>query len=158
MSPGEFDKDYWNRLFGWYAEGGDRHVGSYLRELDLSGFDPKAPPPKTQAFWDIVEANQVPEDAQLADVLDELGNPDATTVRHVAEKANETFQEWLQEPRNRRAIPHRFEKCGYISVLNPDKEDRKWIIHGKRRVVYAKSSLSLQEQIAAAQALAWRSM
>ena len=31
--------------------------------LSIDGFDPKAPPPKTPAFWDIVSANQAPEDA-----------------------------------------------------------------------------------------------
>jgi hypothetical protein len=29
--------------------GGDRHIASYIASLDLSEFDPKAPPPKTQA-------------------------------------------------------------------------------------------------------------
>jgi hypothetical protein len=62
MAPGDFSKSYWNQLFGWYDEGGDRHVAAYLRALDLTGFDPKAPPPKTQAFWDIVDANQAPEE------------------------------------------------------------------------------------------------
>ena len=47
-------------------------------------FDPKAPPPKTPAFWDIVDANRAPEDAELADVLDKLGNPDATTLIQIA--------------------------------------------------------------------------
>ena len=41
-------------------------------ELDLSSFDPKAPPPKTAAFWDIVNVNSAPEDADLADVLEDL--------------------------------------------------------------------------------------
>jgi hypothetical protein len=120
MAPEDFADSYWNQLFGWYGEGGDRHVGAYLRGLDLSGFDPKAPPPKTQAH--IVEANQAPEDAELADVLDALGNPGATTVFHVLEKAHPKFAEWLEEPRNQRAIPRRFENCGYISVRNPDKK------------------------------------
>jgi hypothetical protein len=31
------------------------------KQLDLSGFDPKAPPPKTAAFWDIVNSNRTPE-------------------------------------------------------------------------------------------------
>ena len=44
-----------------------------------SGFDPKAPPPKTPAFWAIVDANRAPEDAELADVLDALNNPDAAS-------------------------------------------------------------------------------
>ncbi len=63
----DFIKGYWNELWGWYAKGGDRHVAAYLAELDISSFDPKAPPPKTPAFWDIVDANRSPEDAELAD-------------------------------------------------------------------------------------------
>ena len=41
------------------------------RRARISAFDPKAPPPKTAAFWDIVDANRAPEDAELADVLDQ---------------------------------------------------------------------------------------
>ena len=64
----DFTPDYWNELWGWYDDGGFEHVAAYLAELDISGFDPKAPPPKTSAFWDIVNANRAPEDAELADV------------------------------------------------------------------------------------------
>jgi hypothetical protein len=32
-------------------------VAAYLATLDISTFDPKAPPPKTDAFWAIVDAN-----------------------------------------------------------------------------------------------------
>ena len=52
--------------------GGFGHVAAYLAEFDLSDFNPKAPPTKTAAFWAIVDANRPPEDAELADVLDEL--------------------------------------------------------------------------------------
>jgi hypothetical protein len=78
-TPEEFADGYWNTLWGWYDAGGDRHVAAYLAALDLSSFDPKAPPPKTRAFWDVVDANRAPEDAELADVLDRLGNPLVTT-------------------------------------------------------------------------------
>jgi hypothetical protein len=64
--PEDFAGGYWNKLFGWYDEGGDRHVAAYLAGYDLTGFDPKAPPPKTQAFWDIVDANRSPIDGELA--------------------------------------------------------------------------------------------
>jgi Family of unknown function (DUF5906) len=66
----DFTPDYWNRLWGWYLTGGFGHVAAYLTEFDLADFDAKAPPPKTSAFWDIVAANNAPEDAELADVLD----------------------------------------------------------------------------------------
>ena len=53
--------------------------------FDLSGFDAKAPPPKTPAFWAIVDANRAPEDAELADVLDQIGKPDAVTLTQLVE-------------------------------------------------------------------------
>ena len=51
---------YWAKLWEWYEREGRRNVAAYLLELDISGFDPKAPPPKTQAWWDIVDANRAP--------------------------------------------------------------------------------------------------
>jgi hypothetical protein len=77
---GDFTEDYWQRLWQWYDAGGDRHVAAYLANLDLSNFDFKAPPPKTAAFWAIVDASRAPEDAEFADVLDALGNPPAVTL------------------------------------------------------------------------------
>src|SRR5262249_20230557 len=65
----QFPKDYWNILHGWYNNGGFEHVAAYLTELDISTFDPKAFPPKTPAFWEIVGVNQAPEDSELADVI-----------------------------------------------------------------------------------------
>src|SRR5262249_28396160 len=53
-----FPDRYWNDLYGWYDAGGDANVAAYLRGLDLSDFDPKAPPPKTAAFWEIVNASR----------------------------------------------------------------------------------------------------
>src|SRR5262249_14461016 len=46
-----------------------------ISTLDISDFNPKAPPPKTQAWWDIVSVNQAPEDAELADVIDAMKGP-----------------------------------------------------------------------------------
>ena len=54
----DFDEGYWNQIWHWYELGGFGHVAAYLAQLDLSGFDPKAPPPKTAAFWAIVDANR----------------------------------------------------------------------------------------------------
>jgi hypothetical protein len=154
LGPEDFAEGYWNKLFGWYDEGGDRHVASYLAEYDLSGFDPKAPPPKTQAFWDIVDANRSPVDAELADVLDELDNPAAVTLEQVITKAKRKFADWLEDPKNQRAIPHRFEKCGYVSVRKPDRKDNLWRINKKRHVVYVLSDLSYRDQLEAAENLA----
>ena len=149
-TPEDFTEGYWNTLWKWYDAGGDRHVAAYLTEYDLSAFDPKAPPPKTPAFWDIVDAHRAPEDFELADVLDQLGNPSVTTIKQVAEKASPEFGGWLRDRRYRRLIPFRFQQCGYIPVRNSaEKRDGSWKIDGERQVVYAKADLSLRDQLAA---------
>jgi hypothetical protein len=149
----DFPDGYWNDLWGWYAEGGTENVAAYLSELDLSDFDPKAPPPKTAAFWDIVNANQAPEDTELADVIDVLGNPDAMTVKQLIAAATGPAAEWLLDQRSRRALPHRLERCCYVSVNNPDAKDGVWKIKGVRQWIYAKARLSLRDQLAAARKL-----
>jgi hypothetical protein len=76
-----FAADYWTGLWGYYQDGGFGHVAAYLADLDLGDFEPKAPPPKTEAFWAIVNAGRAPEDAEMADALDALKQPDAVTLR-----------------------------------------------------------------------------
>jgi hypothetical protein len=80
----DFTKGYWTKLWGWYENGGYGHVAAYLAGFDISGFDPKAPPPKTAAFWDIVAASRAPEDAELADVLDKTRQPQCHHARRRA--------------------------------------------------------------------------
>jgi hypothetical protein len=72
LSKEDFADDYWKTLWHYYNTGGDQHVAAYLATLDISTFDPKAPPPKTQAFWEIVDASRAPEDADLADTIEAL--------------------------------------------------------------------------------------
>jgi hypothetical protein len=153
----EFDSEYWNRLWRWYGSGGIGHVAAYLTELDLSDFDAKAPPPKTPAFWDIVTAGVAPEDAELADVLDTIGRespehvrPDTVTLAQLIEAATGTeVADWLLDRKNRRTIPHRMERCGYVPVRNPSTDDGTWRLQGRRQVVYARANLSLDAQLAA---------
>ena len=148
----EFSPDYWNELWHWYlVEGGFGHVAAYLTELDLSGFDAKAPPPKTAAFWEIVNANQAPEDAELADLLDQLGNPGAVTPKSLIGAATGEVTEWLLK--NKRAIAHRLERCGYTPVLNTAAKDGYWLVNGTRQRIYVQSALSVQERLIAAQKL-----
>jgi hypothetical protein len=153
----QFADEYWNKLWSWYAAGGFGHVAAYLTELDLTQFDAKAPPPKTAAFWDIVAAGTAPEDAELADVLDSMGNPAAVTLEQLIDKsAGVEISDWLMDRKNRRAIPHRMERCGYAQVRNPDADDGRWKLQGRRQTVYAKISLSVRDQIIAARGLASR--
>jgi hypothetical protein len=100
-----------------------------------------------------VDANRAPEDAELADVLDRLGNPDATTIARLTNAADGEFKEWISDRKNRRAIPHRLEACSYVPVRNDSAKDGLWKIHGARQAVYAKSTLSVRDQLSAARKL-----
>ena len=95
----DFKPEYWNGIWSWYRAGGFEHVAAYLAEFDLSGFDPKAPPPQTPAFWEIVSANRPPEDAELADVIDAIGNPDALTIKQLIAAASGAVAEWYRTPK-----------------------------------------------------------
>jgi Family of unknown function (DUF5906) len=154
LTKEDFPADYWNELYAWYADGGIGHVAAYLANLDLRHFDPKAPPPKTEAFWAIVNANHAPEDSELADILDRLGNPDAVTLLQVADNADGEFAIWLRERKNRRTVGYRFETCGYVAVRNEGAKDGLWKISDRRQVIYAKTALSVRERYMAAQRFA----
>ena len=158
LTQGDFKDGFWKEFWRWYQqEDGFAHVTAWLTERDISNFDAKAPPIKTPAFWAIVDANAAPEESELADVLDAMNvaRPfNATTVIQVTGNAESAFQEWLLDRRNRKAIPYRFEKCGFVPVRNGDAKDGLWLIGGKRQAVYARQELSLQNQIIEARKLA----
>jgi hypothetical protein len=137
-----FPADYWPKFWRWLTGGGTEFVAHYLKTLDLSGWDAKAPPPKTQAFYEIVDANRAPEDAEMADVLDKLKRPDAVTLSQITARAQDKFKFWLEDRRNARKIPHRLEECGYVPVRNPDdKRDGLWYVSGGKGCTPSRSWL-----------------
>jgi hypothetical protein len=149
----EFSPEYWNELWIYYYGGGFENIAAYLMQLDISSFDPKAPPPQTAAFWEIVNASQPSEDNELADVLDQLGNPDAVTVPMLIAAATGEISDWLMSRNGKRALPHRLDRCRYVAVKNPSAKDGFWKIKGSRQMIYAKASLLPEERLAAAQKL-----
>jgi hypothetical protein len=149
----DFKQTYWDKLWRWYDNGGDQNVFAYLAQFDISAFDPKAPPPRTPTFWAIINSNRPPEDAELADALDLLNNPDAVTLAMIVDRASHELVEWLKDRKNRRIIPHRLENCGYVPVRNPDAGDGMWKIGSRRLSIYAKRLLPLRDQIEAVKKL-----
>jgi hypothetical protein len=154
LTMADFPENFWPEFWDWYqTQNGFEHVAAWLAERDISKFNAKAPPIKTAAFWAIVDANAAPEESEMADVLDQMGNPDAITLNDVTAHAEDEFQEWLMDRKNRRIIPHRFEKCNYIPVRS-ESDDGLWVIQKKRQVVYARKDLLLRDQITAARKIA----
>lgn len=149
---------YFDKIYRWYELGGRENVIAYLRTYDLTDFDSKLTPPKTQAFYEIVDANRSPEDAEMADTLERMKYPDALTIPQLAEHAADEFQKWLNDRKNRRLIPHRLETAGYQPVRNATADQGLWKVDGKRQTVYAKKTLDFKEQCIAAAKLQLQKM
>ena len=158
------------RSCGWYTdEGGIRKVSAFLRACDLSTFNAKAPPPRTPAFFEIVASGVAPEEIELTDLIERMGNPDALTIPQLSEKASEEsdlsdLAQWIDDRNNRKAIPHKLEQCGYVRTPNPDnKKQGIWTIKtwrlqpgkteaeavSQRQHVYAEASLPYADQVKA---------
>jgi hypothetical protein len=147
----EFSAEYFNDLWGWLLhEGGNAHIAAYLAQRDLSAFDPCALPRQTAAFFDIVNSGRSPEDAELADVLDELERPEVCSLLMLAASKTGAVLEWILDRRHRRSIPHRLERCSYIACRNPDADDGLWKVNGRRQTLYAREGLTPEQRLQAA--------
>lgn len=154
----DFSPTYWQRLYAWYEHDGIKHVVAYLYSVDLTGFDPKAPPPQTAGWQAMVAAGQSPENAEVHDALERLGDPDAVTLDRIAQQVllsgDQKYADFLHDHRNRRQMPHRMGEVGYVVEVNPaDKRDGHFKVDGRRQVVYVKRSLTPRERLAAVQRL-----
>ena len=96
-----FNEAYWGRYWERLEAGGAAAVAHYLRTLDLKGFNPKAPPPRTQAFYEMVNAMRSENESEMEDILDHLGRPKAILVGHLISRARtlgrHEFAEWLKD-------------------------------------------------------------
>ncbi|TIQ46734.1 primase-helicase family protein [Mesorhizobium sp.] len=148
--PSPRPEKYWVALYAWYEAGGAENVAHYLQTLDISDFNPKAPPPKTDAFWEVVHASANPDDVEMASALDRLENKEAIVLSDLAGCA---IGRDLAERANRSKVPKRMEACGYVQVPNPDAADKLWKFTTGRQAIYAKSDMTPADRLRAARAL-----
>lgn len=141
----DFEAGYFERIWhGYLNHALVDDVGEYLRTLSLADFDPKAPPPKTPAFWEIVSAGQQPECADMETAILNLGTPDIVTLDDLLScTADGDFAMTLRK--SRRMIARWMEECGYRVVRNPDSKQGLWPCRGKKQIVYGKSSMPVNE-------------
>jgi hypothetical protein len=149
---------FWTALWHWYEhEDGFHHVAAYLAALDISSFNPFAPPRKTEAFYEIVELNVAPEENQLTGIIEDLGAPDALTLDMLwkfshFDNQDRQFAEWLKDPANSRAVPKKLSAAGYTKIKS-DRKDGQWKIDGSMVAVYGKANLNLHQRLTAARGL-----
>jgi hypothetical protein len=159
----DFTEAYFNELEAFYVASGYNHVAAYLRTRDISKFNPKAPPPKTTAWHNVVEAMLPKEDAEFAEVLGILEYPPAVTIAQLIKATpSVSFANWLEDRRNAQKIPHRMESCGYASVVDPHSKHNRWRFYTRKGdgsktqrevAIYAQRKLANPAQVSAARSL-----
>jgi hypothetical protein len=151
MTKEHFTDGYWDWLWKWYEGGGFANVAAYLATLDISAFNPKAPPRRTAAFEDVVAASRPSEANELQDIIDLMGRPAVVSVVDIGHRfPSDPVVQWLKDRKNSRSVPSRFKTCGYVPVRNPDVGDGVWRIRNVRQALYAQAALTPEQRIAAA--------
>lgn len=146
VSLDDFEDGYFDALWQWYEHGGHDDIAAYLMGLDVSEWNPKSPPPRTPAFYEIVAASRAPEGSEMADTLDLLGRPEVVTITDLQRFSSEDFGNWLKDRRNRRVIGAHLESAGYVLVNNDTAKDGLWKIAGRRQAVYGRTDLTVSDQ------------
>jgi hypothetical protein len=150
VEEGTYAPAYWGAYWKRMINGGADAVAAHLRSLSLKGFDAKAPPVHTQAFLEIVDAHCSANEANMADVIESLGNPKILRVIDLISRAGTLelvrFVEFLRDPGNGRAVTFLIEECGYRRLANrADKRSGRWVIGSWRGSVYVPQNLSDRE-------------
>jgi hypothetical protein len=146
----KLSEEYFKPLYDWYENGGKDAVAHYLMTLPLDEAFPKAPPPKTAAWHEIVNAYTNPEKSKLADILEGMGDPPAVTVNEVGKLGRDVLDWFGASERN--AIPAQFEDVGYVHQPNPNVKRGMWQVGDKRRpvTIYVRAKLKSEDRVKAA--------
>jgi hypothetical protein len=139
----ELGPDYHAKLHAWLDAGGSEGVMHYLMNLDVSDFDPKAPPPMTAAKATVIASAADPMADTMDDLLDAMERPIAVSMddlEHAANRKAISFggQALSIYPRQRRIAWLR--ACGYTAFLEPNNSYRgNFRLNGRRFKFYARN-------------------
>ncbi|MBU1222304.1 MAG: hypothetical protein KKA22_03995 [Gammaproteobacteria bacterium] len=120
------DSEYFYKLASYYEAGGNDHVYAYLRQRDISKFDPKRHPAPNAAHMAATASwNQAVNDP-LMDVLDELKWPDVFFGAEILSCDVASFDnrdEVMRLLKSSRQLAMRMSKLGYEQHSSPDKNN-----------------------------------
>ena len=101
----------------------------------------------------MVAAGEAPESGELRDVLEDLNNPNAITLARLIDRAEvlhlRGLADELRDRKQRRSIPQKLDRAGYLLVRNLGTEDGYFSVGGRRVAVYARAALCVADQIRA---------
>jgi hypothetical protein len=151
IEPSDFTPDQWAEYWAKLNAGGADAVADHLKSLDLARFNPKAPPPHTQAFWEMVNAMRSEEESEMADIIENLGTPKTLVIGDLIASAKflgshyDAFVPFLEDRKHSRLVALRLESCGYRRLANPDEAAGRWVVNGTRTGVYVRQEMTDRE-------------
>lgn len=115
--------DYFTRFFGKYADpegAGVAELAAWLMARDISAFDPKLPPPKTEARNSVVGnwVQDVPDVVEQC--VDALGAPPLFFTGELAQYAFDDRQELVDVLKKPHKANRIFEALGYKLMRHPE--------------------------------------
>ena len=159
VEPSDFSPDQWTEYWATLNAGGAELVADHLRALDLAHFNPKAPPPRIQAFHEMANAMRSEEESEMADVIEGLGTPKVLVIGDLIESAKflgsryEAFVAFLRDRTKSRLVTLRLEQCGYRRLANPDEQAGRWVVGGHRTGVHVRRQMTDREGFEAVKTL-----
>lgn len=141
------DPEYFQRLFEYFETGGAGHVSEWLRQRDLSHFNPKAQVARTAGWEAVANTWSEPEDA-VGQALDILGSPDVVFTSEMVRIQFDGRDEVASMAKSPRKMGHRMQRSGYIAVKPPKGFDR-WVVKKDDGAVVFRSRLAFLKQSAA---------
>jgi len=136
-------EEEFRRLYAWFDQGRSGHVAAFLRDRDLSQFNPKARPERTAGWKYMVGAHGLPEDEWLAEGLEKLGWPDAWARPQLENVLSKDHQDFFKASHNASRITQRLLNLGYMQLKNPtEQRSGRWVVGDYRGTgVYVREDL-----------------
>jgi hypothetical protein len=153
-SKEDYNESQWTAWWTWFEGEGRTHVAAYLKSYDVSKFNPKAPPPKTEAWRIMVAASVSDGDLELADALDAMGRPKVITLDSLRASItlgmHKGLAEDLDDRKTRARWTGRLSTAGYTPCHNVAARDGCFLVAGNRVKLYVQRDLSEGERQTAA--------
>jgi hypothetical protein len=145
--------DYFRSLFHWFdGEGGAANVAAFLRARDISSFDPKSAPVRTDGWQAVAASWDEPEDG-VRFALEKLGWPDVIFGAELADPQFDDYEEVVKLLKSPRRTVVRMAQSGYRQGPPPpdyigSAVDRRWIFRAgsvdfRSRMVFVREDAQL---------------
>ena len=147
QGSGRLDHQYFQDLYDYFGvdnrdNGGCRAVTQYLKDRDVSGFNPKAPPPMTDAKRAVINSGQLSIEGDFEDCfhtyVGEVYDDNLPPIFFIPDlKAFVAAGDFDDAKRligsmNGKSIHHKMRRLGYAALRHPDyPATQQWRGHDK---------------------------